>query len=178
MISTLLAIDTRSRTDAERTANIYTWPAAAPARAILAGTVDPLLFNVIGLAMDAEWIYVLGQIEVGTTYPYGVFRLARSGINPSTPVVPEPVFVLGTSSPGTSVNMVVDDRTDARYLFFRAGGDIHVIEEPGGASRYLGLGVVLDGDSADRAMGRDPADGSLWFFSTQIDPAGSWYRLP
>lgn len=177
--TTLFAVDLRSRTEVIREANVYAFSASAPSAPTVT-TLDRGIYNVEGLAVDDQYLYLFGQsgdVSPGIT---GLFRVARSGLG-ATPAPVELVHAFATTTFTTSgpsavfAALVLDDLVDPRYLYVRTAGDIHVIEEPDGAFRYLG--IVHDGLNGDRAIARDPVTDALWLFSTEEDVDGEWVRL-
>lgn len=150
------------------------WPLDAPGIAEPAGSITGI-YDVSGITMDADYIYACGRTSSDSS-SRGVFRASRAeieatGTTAATRLATVPVRNL-------LCPIAIDDGTAARYLYVRDdSGHIHVIGEPGGAPRYLG--VIFRGDgSAESGMDVDRPTGAVYVFSTRDDPElGAWYRL-
>lgn len=153
---------------------LFRWPLDAPGLGEAAGEFTGI-YNVSGIAMDADYIYACGQTESSSS-TRGVFRISRADIEGDGDAVATRLATISTRNLGCPI--VIDDRTAPEHLYVRDdSGDIHVIGDPGGAHRYLG--VIFRGDgSAEHGMDVDLPTGALYVFSTRDDPErGTWYRL-
>lgn len=150
----------------------YSLSPSAPGPATELGLV-PALENVVGIAADATYFYVVGE-EAGADAATkdGVFRLLRSDL--SQP----PVRLATVTVDTTRASIEVDDLAAATHLYFRAdNGFVHVIKDPAGtAPQHLGPIFALE-DTQDFAMTIDHATGSLYVFESVTDTSGTFVRL-
>ena len=155
----------------------YHWPDEAPGAATRVADISGV-FEVSGAAMDATNVYLCGRAATGsTTTMRGVYRVARADLADGTATATQIAYVPVTTT--VSCQIVVDDGAAARYLYVRDGvGDVHVVGDPGGTPRWLG--VVFRGDRTltEAGMDIDHSTGALVVFSTRDDvERGNWYEL-
>ena len=141
---------------------LYSVPVSGPAVPTLLGT-NTSIHYVVGLAVDGQFFYLAAN-GGGTE---GVYRIPRAAPDTAATLL----FPIDTSTLHNS--LVVDAVTSAQHLYVREnGGDIHAMQDPGGATPlYVGVISTL-GTTADYAMTYERGSGTLYFFETETDSAG------
>ncbi len=162
---------------ATETTHFYSIDPSAPSSAVLLGTNDQME-EVSGVAADATWLYLAGELRTASGDVDGVFRLRRDQLSDPT-AAPELLFE--ASMPTTSGTAVeVDDTTAAGFLYVRqtAGRNlVHAVVDPAAAAPlYVGPIVAL-GTTGDYAMTYDATDGAIYLFETETDPVGRIVRV-
>lgn len=142
--------------------------------------LNQTLQDVIGVAADATYYYVLGGRRSGGMVIDGVHRVRRAQISdPAAAVETLARFDLGTFQ-GNPV--FIDDDTSATILYARQvdAGDpnrIHVVLDPGGATPlYIGSILTL-GTTNDYAWTYDRTDRAIYLFESETDPNGRIVRV-
>ncbi|MFK7985044.1 MAG: Ig-like domain-containing protein [Sandaracinaceae bacterium] len=152
---------------------IYQLATTSPAAPVVVGRVDTI-YQTAGLAVTPSHFFMSGATSSSSS-TRGIYRVARAALAADTITTPE--LILPLSTLGTlGTPMRVYTSPTQTYLYLRdSQGSIHVIGDPDGAARYLG--VVIDTSNTDYAFDIEPTSGALYLFGTQEDFEGDWYRL-
>ena len=137
--------------------------------------------NVIGLAADATYFYLLGERRNGTERIQGVHRLPRAALtDPMADPTTIAEFTMGTTFTGRA--LYVDNTTSATVLYtrnvgFSVGNQVLAVVNPGSAEPLF-IGPILRlGTTGDYAMTYDSADNAIYLFETETDTNGRIVRV-
>lgn len=170
--TSLYAVDYVSSSTATRDSIVYRFDPAVAGPPALVGRVNTV-YAIGGMAADAEFFYFAASTSSAAA-DRGVYRVRRADVEAGTGT---PVRIAQVDVGTLTIALRLDDLTSPDYLYVRdTTGSIRVIGDPGGATPRL-LGTIFRTTSADNAMDLDRATGALYFFDSDDDPEGAWYRL-
>lgn len=134
------------------------------------------LGDVVGLAADAQYFYLLGS-RAGAVAEAQLSRVGREDLLRGAPRPASIVAGLAAQDRGGAI--AIDDLAFPRYLYFRTADPsaVRVIDAPSSRAPIDRGVLIVRGRPADRGMTYDPIEGALFVFETETSTAGRVVRL-
>jgi methionine-rich copper-binding protein CopC len=151
---------------------LRTFSPTAPGPFSVGVPVHSTLRDVVAIAADTTWLYMVGGVQAATVIR-GVYRIRRAELGTMAPELIASIPVNTTRGA-----IFVDSLTSPTYLYVRAdNGEVHVVGDPGGATPvHLGAISTL-GESVDEAMAYDRATNALFIIESETTSDNHIVRL-